>query len=198
MTKRRPPFLFRAALAAFCLVVAACAPAKAPETASADIPADPALAQLFVDLAAASDVHEAGPIEEQIWRTWAHSGSETVNVLMTRSQRAMAAGDVVLARRFLDQVTALTPRYAGGWYQSAMLRLNAEDIPGALADIQTTLKYEPRHFAAMTYLGMLYEELGQEEKALTAYREALLIHPQMEEAKQGVARLEPKLEGRET
>jgi hypothetical protein len=45
---------------------------------------------------------------------------------------------------------------------------------------------------------MIYEDMGQEKAALQAYRRALEIHPMLESARQGVSRLEPKVEGQDT
>ena len=45
---------------------------------------------------------------------------------------------------------------------------------------------------------MIYEDMGQEKAALAAYRRALEIHPFLDTAKQGVQRLEPKIEGQDT
>jgi tetratricopeptide (TPR) repeat protein len=106
--------------------------------------------------------------------------------------------DKPLALRFVNQATELTPSYAGGWYRRSILRYDADDRAGAIADIQETLKREPRHFGALAGLGMIYEDMGQEKAALNAYRRALEIHPFLDSARQGLQRLEPKVEGQDT
>lgn len=183
-------FLFATALAA--IPLAGCSP-RAP--ADAIVPADPALDEMFQSLLNAPTKAQAAAIEEQIWQSWGQSGSATVDVLIERADAAEAAGDKALALRFIDQATELTPSYAGGWYRRSILRYDADDRAGAIADIQETLKREPRHFGALAGLGMIYEDMGQEKAALQAYRRALEIDPYLETAKQGVQRLEPKVEG---
>ena len=79
-----------------------------------------------------------------------------------------------------------------------MIAFAAEDYDSTLKFIHETLKREPRHFGALAGLGVLYEQMGQNRAALAAYQEALAIHPFMEAAKQGVARLSPKLDGQDT
>lgn len=175
--------------------VAACAP-HAPDVAQSA--PDPALDPLFERLAEAPSAADAAQAEQQVWQIWSQSGSATVDVLMERAIRAQAAGDAGLARQFMDEAVALLPGNANGWYQRAILRLQGEDVSGALSDIQETLKREPRHFAALASLGLIYEDMGQEKRALDAFREALLVYPQLETAQQGVSRLSPKVEGRET
>ncbi|MDX2234125.1 MAG: tetratricopeptide repeat protein [Hyphomonadaceae bacterium] len=184
------------ALAAGALAAApltACSPAPEP----VPVASDPALDELFTGLLAAPTAAEAGRLEQQIWQTWGQSGSATVDILIERADAAEAAGDKPLALRFVNQATELAPSYAGGWYRRSILRYDADDRGGAIADIEETLKREPRHFGALAGLGMIYEDMGQEKAALEAYRRALEIHPFLDAAKQGVARLEPKIEGQD-
>jgi tetratricopeptide (TPR) repeat protein len=176
--------------AAFAL--AACGP-----NAHGPTRADPELDSLFVQLEQAPDAETAAPIEQQIWQRWSDSGSPTVNVLLERAAAAESDGDPELAERFLDQASDLAPEYAEPWNRRANLAYRGEDFPGAIAAIQETLKREPRHFGALTGLGLIYEELGQHRAALEAYRAALAIHPNYETAAQGVRRLEPRVDGRD-
>src|SRR5262249_36001385 len=155
------------------------------------------LDSLFVQLEQAPDADAAQPIEQQIWQRWADSGSPTVNVLLERAAAAENDGDAELATRFLDQARDLAPQYAEPLNKRANLAYRSEDFAGAIAAIQETLKREPRHFAALTALGIIYEELNQPRAALDAYRAALVIHPNYDVAQQGVRRLEPRVDGRD-
>ncbi len=159
--------------------------------------ADPQLDSLFEQLEQAPDTQTAAPIEQAIWQHWADSGSPTVNILLERAAAAENAGDAELAGRFLDQASDLAPEYAEPWNRRANLAYAADDYPGAISAIQETLKREPRHFAALAALGIIYEELGQQRAALEAFRAALVIHPNYEPALQGVRRLEPRVDGRD-
>jgi tetratricopeptide (TPR) repeat protein len=182
--------IFIAAIAS--LTLAACNAGPSAPTRQ-----DPELDALFEQLALAGDQQQAGPIEQAIWARWADSGSPTVNILLERANAAEDAGDAELAERFLDQASDLAPDYAEPWNRRANLYYAIDDYPGAIAAIQETLKREPRHFAALAALGMIYEELGQQRQALEAFRAALVIHPHLEVALQGVRRLEPRVDGRE-
>ncbi|MBL8559279.1 MAG: tetratricopeptide repeat protein [Hyphomonadaceae bacterium] len=186
----------RRILTALFLISAPLAACGAPPPAD-QTTADPALDELFKSLLTAPTAAEASALEEQVWQTWGQSGSATVDVLIERADAAEAAGDKALALSFVDQATSLTPSYAGAWYRRSILRYDADDRAGAIADIQETLKREPRHFGALAGLGLIYEDMGQEKAALEAYRRALEIHPFLETAKQGVARLEPKVDGQD-
>lgn len=159
--------------------------------------ADPELDGLFTQLEQAPDADAAASIEREIWVRWADSGSPTVNILLERAAVAESDGDADLASRFLDQASDLAPDYAEPWNRRANLAYRDEDYAGAIRAIQETLRREPRHFGALTGLGLIYEELGQQRSALEAYRAALAIHPHYETARQGVQRLEPRVDGRE-
>jgi tetratricopeptide (TPR) repeat protein len=163
----------------------------------APVRADPELDNLFTQLEQSPDASAAAGIEQEIWQRWADSGSPTVNILLERAAAAEREGDADLAGRFLDQASALAPDYAEPWNRRANLAYAAEDYRGAIAAIQETLKREPRHFAALAALGIIYEELGQQRAALEAFRASLAIHPHYEIALQGVQRLEPRVEGRD-
>ena len=163
----------------------------------ARVAVDPELEALYVQLEQAPDAAAAGPVEQEIYARWADSGSPTVNILLERAAAADNAGDAELANRLLDQASDLAPNYAEPWNRRATMAYRAEDYAGAVSALQETLKREPRQFAALAVLGLIYEELGQQRAALEAFRAALVIHPNYDLAIQGVRRLEPRVDGRD-
>ncbi len=158
---------------------------------------DTQLNALFAQLEKAESADAAAPVERAIWTHWAASGSPTVDTLLERASAAAQSGNPDLANRFIDEAVDLAPDYAEPWNRRAEIAYTAEDYPGAIAAIQETLRREPRHFGALTALGLIYEELGQDRAALDAYRSALAVHPHYERAQQGVRRLEPRVDGRD-
>lgn len=158
---------------------------------------DPQLDALFTLLEAAPDAATSAPIEQRIWAKWAESGSPTVDILLQRAQAAETSGDNELAIRFLEQASDLAPDYAEPWSRRASLAYEAHDYAGAISAIQETLKREPRHFGALAGLGLIREQLGQNRAALDAFRAALAVNPHYDVALRGVARLQPKVDGRD-
>jgi tetratricopeptide (TPR) repeat protein len=173
-------------------VAAACAAPSAPAPVR-----DPAVTELLDALATAPDAASALVIEQEIWAHWATSGSPTVDVLLERAAAAENAGDPELAHDFLVEAGELAPQMAEVWNRRAALAFEAQDYAGALRAIEETLRREPQHFGALAGLGAIYEALGERRAALAAYREALQIHPYLEAARQGVARLSVTLDGRD-
>ena len=156
-----------------------------------------AAAQELLDkLAKAQDEKEAASLADQVWDAWMSSGSPTVDILMTRAIAAMKAGDALTARDMLDRAIMIRPQYAEAWNRRATLFFKDGKYDEAIADIESTLKYEPRHFGAWMGLGMIFESIDKPAAALKAYRKALAIDPFLEAAKQGEKRLSVLVDGR--
>jgi Tfp pilus assembly protein PilF len=58
------------------------------------------------------------------------------------------------------------------------------------------LAREPRHFGALTGLGMILEDVGDNKRALEAFRRALEVDPRLERVPEIVKTLTEKVEGR--
>jgi Flp pilus assembly protein TadD len=72
-----------------------------------------------------------------------------------------------------------------------------KDYGHALADIRQVLAREPRHFGALSGLGLILQEIGDDKDALEAYRQALKIDPHLEHVPDVVKALSEKVEGRD-
>jgi tetratricopeptide (TPR) repeat protein len=201
----------KARFAALCLAAALVAPATAAiDRARADpaSPAEPSPAEpkaergrsidfLFEALKTAPDAETAKLIENRIWALWFTSGSDTADLLMTRVKQAMEANDADLALRLLDAIIALNPEYAEAWNRRATLYFTKKDYAHALADISQVLAREPRHFGALTGLGMILQDMGEDKRALEAFRRALEIDPHLQKVPEFVKALSEKIEGRD-
>jgi tetratricopeptide (TPR) repeat protein len=152
---------------------------------------------LFEALKAAPDEASAKAVEDRIWALWLASGSDTANLLMTRVKSAIAAQDLDLALKLLDAVVALKPDYIEAWNRRATIYYMKKDFDRALADIQQVLAREPRHFGAMSGLGMILQEFGDEKQALDVFRRALAVHPRLPRIPDLVKSLSEKVEGRD-
>ena len=152
---------------------------------------------LFEALKAAPDADSAKLVEGRIWALWLASGSDTTDLLMSRVKSAMDNKDNALAIKLLDAVTRLKPDYVEGWNRRATLRFAAKDYGGALADIEQVLGREPRHFGALSGLGIIMQELGEDKLALEAFRRALAVNPNLQKIPDFVKTLAEKVEGRD-
>ncbi|MGD9744658.1 MAG: tetratricopeptide repeat protein, partial [Dongiaceae bacterium] len=66
----------------------------------------------------------------------------------------------------------------------------------SMADIDRTLALEPRHFGALSGLGLIQMTLEHDEEALDAFERALAIHPQMSGPRANVELLKERLKGK--
>lgn len=170
-----------------------------PNLPEAPPPRSPAatLDRLFERLAAAKTAEEAKGIANLIQRRWARSGSDTADLLMTRAQDALKARELPLAIELLDRVIALEPDWAEGWNQRANALFLQGDPIRSMLDIAETLKREPRHYGAMTGLGTILRQQGDDKRAMVAYRQALAVYPQLEAVKDAVESLKLEVDGRD-
>ena len=156
------------------------------------------LDELFETLAAAESAQEAQAAERGILRLWLESGSDTVDLLMDWTLTAMDAEDYPRALDFLDRIITLEPGYVEGWNKRATIHLLNDDYAKSLADLEQVLAIEPRHFGALAGLGTILRELGDEQLALDAYRQALALYPVMDEIKEAIDDLEAESGGSRT
>lgn len=168
--------------------------------------AGPALAQssaqsarldaLFDELKTA-DADASRRIEREIWNEWSKSGSAAMDLLLQRGQDALAEGDTAAAIEHFTALTDHAPDFAEGWNARATAYYTAGEFGPAIDAIAKTLTLNPRHFGALSGLGMIFEELGQPEKALEVYRAALAIHPHFDGVLQSVEALEKETGGQD-
>lgn len=167
-------------------------PPKSPEQRQAE-----EMNKLFSRLAEAEDDREAQSAAAAILRRWGRSGSDTIDLLAARAAAAEAAGAPPLAKALLDYVVALSPDWPEGFVRRARVLSAQGDEAGAIADLETAARLEPRRFDALQALGALAEKTGDKKRALDAYRKALAISPRNDALHKIEERLKIEVEGRD-
>ncbi|MEM7060007.1 MAG: tetratricopeptide repeat protein [Pseudomonadota bacterium] len=135
------------------------------------------------------------PIASQIAAAWNRSGSASMDLLARRADSAMEEKDYDTALLHLNDLTRLAPEFAEGWNKRATLYFIREEYGRSLEDIAQTLRREPRHFGALSGLGIILDRIGDKEGALEAYRRAIKIHPHLPGANEGIRKLAKEVEG---
>jgi tetratricopeptide (TPR) repeat protein len=151
---------------------------------------DPRLPGLFQRLKEAGDVAEARSIEATIWQIW---GATTDPEAATLLEAGTAAMEMRAYPRALEQFNALVARQPGlaeAWNKRATLFYLMGDFPASIADIQHTLALEPRHFGALSGLGLVFMALDRPGPAIRAFQAALAIHPYLPGARQNIEALQ--------
>jgi tetratricopeptide (TPR) repeat protein len=152
---------------------------------------------LFGALKAAPDEVSAKHVEARIWAVWLQTPSDTAALLMTRAKAALEAQNLDAALKLLDAVVKLRPDYIEGWNRRATLYYLKNDYAQSLQDLEQVLIREPRHFGALAGLGMIMQDLGDDKRALDAFRKALALNPHLEKVPELVKQLSEKVEGRD-
>jgi tetratricopeptide (TPR) repeat protein len=160
------------AVLAFILLGGALLPAQADQK-------DPRLEKLFTQLKGASSLADAQPIEAKIWEIWSQSGDQNVDALMAIGTSALNDEDYNQAYRAFGRVVQLAPSFAEGWNKRATALYLLGRYDDSMKDIAKVLELEPRHFGALSGLGLCNAQLDKEKEALDAFEKALAINPNM-------------------
>ena len=176
----------RALLAVLLLLVAG------PVAARQD---DPRLEALFARLKAAANAFEAAPVEAEIWTVWSGTSDPQSAGLLARAVEAMARRDHSTALEALNELVDREPDFAEAWNKRATLHYVIGDYRASVEDIRRTLALEPRHFGALSGLGLIYLAINEPAAAARSFEAALAIHPHLTGARANLERLKDELGG---
>ena len=145
---------------------------------------------LLDQLKRAQSMDEAGPIVDKLWREWtsAHKNSDE-EALMSEGLVAMSEGNLDRAENIFTKLIEVNPSFTEAWNKRATLRFMLWDFEGSLKDVEKVLTLEPRHFGALSGLGMIHLRLGDPERALKAYEDLVNIFPSNADAVQKIITL---------
>ncbi|MEM7253876.1 MAG: hypothetical protein AAF493_20855 [Pseudomonadota bacterium] len=138
---------------------------------------DDRLPDLFERLKAAPNMTAANELEQEIWGIWTDAGTESVNSLMTDGMRAMNDGELRLAIDLFTEVVEKAPNFAEGWNKRATAHYLNRDYPASVLDIERTLRLEPRHFGAISGMGLIFLKREDGAGAYAAFKRVLEINP---------------------
>ncbi|MEE9321346.1 MAG: tetratricopeptide repeat protein [Granulosicoccus sp.] len=153
----------------------------------------PELPGLFDELLVAANQSESSSLEYRIWQLWLKAPDKNAGLLSSQLTLAMQGGELQLALRLADQLIDGNPDYAEAWNKRATIHYLQGDDDLSVADIRETLAREPRHFGAISGLGLIFMRQGDMEAALEAFEQVLAISPASENAKRSVERVKSEL-----
>ena len=149
---------------------------------------------LLDQLGRAQSMEQANPIVKELWKEWtAAHNNEDEKALMVQGIAAMSKGNLDRAENLFTKLIEVNPYFTEAWNKRATLRFMAWDFEGSLKDVEKVLALEPRHFGALSGLGMIYLRLGDPESALKAYEDLLNIFPSSADAIQKIISLKDYL-----
>ena len=158
---------------------------------------DTRLNNLFERLRATQDLAEAREIEGTIWEIWTESENANVNRAMLTGIASMHAGQLGTALNKFNEVIQLAPDFAEGWNKRATIYYLMKKFDRSVNDIAQTLKLEPRHFGALSGLGLINQAIGQTKAAIRAFEHALELNPHLSGLKEKVTKMKKIKFGRQ-
>ena len=147
---------------------------------SAELPA------LFAQLVNEVDAEASTVIEGKIWQHWLTAPDRNSEALMSQISNAMGAGRLQVALLLSNQLVDSSPNFAEGWNKRATIHYLMGNNPDSVADIRETIRLEPRHFGAISGLGMIFLREKNYPAALQAFEQVLKISPASLNAKRSV------------
>lgn len=150
---------------------------------------------LFAELKRARNEQAAARVSARIQQEMSRSGSASIDLLMQWAREAMESDKTDVALDLLDQVVTLSPEYAEGWNRRATLHFTTQDYAKSMADIDRTLRLEPRHFGALGGMAAILSNTGRKEAALRAYERVLDVYPMLRSAQTELGKLADELAG---
>ena len=114
---------------------------------------------------------------------------------MAEGVDAMNRRQFDVALTAFDRIVQLAPEFAAGWNKRATVYYLRDELEESVEDIRRTLALEPRHFGAISGMGLIFLERGDEGAALRAFESVLEINPHARGAQLRVEFLRAKLRG---
>ena len=154
---------------------------------------DQRLDQLFTTLKTSHDDSELQETEESIWEIWYQSGDDEIDARMEKAASLVAIGQLAAAEKIYTGIIEALPQFSEGWNRRATVRFYQGDFAGSLADIEETLRLEPRHFGAIWGLGMILGSQHDYERAILAFERLLEIKPNAQDARPRIELLKKEM-----
>lgn len=139
------------------------------------------LAEIVVELNAATGPQAARALTQELWMLWTDAPDDTAQALLDDGMRKREGYDFLGARDVLDQLVAYCPDYAEGYNQRAFASFLRQDFDAALSDLNRTLEITPNHIAALAGKGLTLMGLGRQDEAQEALRGAVALNPWLNE-----------------
>ncbi len=131
--------------------------------------------------------------EHCLWSLWMQGGSEDGNHRLAEAISCIKSGAYKKAIDVLNAVLSQEPAFAEAHFQRG-LALYSADLPAEAAqEYRQTLRLNPYHFGAASALGHACVEQGNLRGALHYYRQALRIHPLLDDVPDAIHELESVL-----
>ncbi len=132
--------------------------------------------------------------EYALWEIWSHSGDDAVDAMLKDGKNLLKNEAYQQAVERFTTVIEAAPSFAEGYNQRAIAYFMLEEWSKAVRDCKQTISLNPNHFGAFAGMGHVYVRLGKIDEAIAAYKQALVINPNLISIAEAILRLRSQTE----
>ena len=132
--------------------------------------------------------------EYALWEIWSHSGDDAVDAMLKDGKNLLKDEAYQQAVERFTTVIETAPSFAEGYNQRAIAYFMLEEWSKAIRDCKQTISLNPDHFGAFAGMGHVYVRLGKIDEAIAAYKQALVINPNLISIAEAILRLRSQTE----
>ena len=117
--------------------------------------------------------------ESALWHIWSRSGDASIDKMLSDGKSLLEDEAYEEAVERFTEVIEAAPAFAEGYNQRAIAYFLMEEGSKSIRDCKRAIALNPNHFGAFAGMGHVYVRLGKIEEAIEAYKQALLINPNL-------------------
>jgi tetratricopeptide (TPR) repeat protein len=151
----------------------------------------------LVSLLGHNDPQIVAAAEDALWHVWMRAGRPRSNKLLAVAVADIRDQNFEGALRALEEIISEEPDFAEPHHQRGIVLHSLDRLDEAESAYAAALRLNPHHFAAAAALGHVCAQRGDLRGALRGYRGALHIHPQLQEIREIVPKLEAAIRRRD-
>ena len=136
-----------------------------------------------------TDHRHGTELSNLIWEIWLEVDDIEARQRLHDGMIAMDRGEFGSALQHFSSLIQRSPGFAEGWNRRATLHYLQGDYASSARDIKQTLLLEPRHFGALSGLGLIMMRLREPDAAIVAFEKALVVNPHVANVRYHLERL---------
>ena len=132
---------------------------------------------LFAELEKATSLAEAQRVERIIWAKWHWHKNPRLSQKLKLGTTYLQENNFKKALYIFNKIIKEAPALSEAYNKRATTYFLMKKYDKSLMDIKVTLTLEPRHFGALSGMGLIFMNRGDFQRALVAFTAVLKIYP---------------------
>ena len=132
---------------------------------------------LFTELEKATSLAEAQRVERIIWAKWHWHKIPRLSQKLKLGTTYLQENNFKKALYIFNKIIKEAPAFSEAYNKRATTYFLMKKYEKSLMDIKATLTLEPRHFGALSGMGLIFMNRGDFQRALMAFTAVLKIYP---------------------